>query len=147
MESVTVSEQPNFQIEEYKSLRVEIDNIQKQAYAIDTAITVGFASVIAFSSDKEAKLAFLYALLFLSVTTFAIFKRFFLSKRMKVISGYIKLIESKHRVNHIIGWEHFLSSHENSSRCNKGLPTRVFYSVMFTMTFLYMLFKVHQLYC
>ena len=55
----------SFVLEEYKALRVEIDNIQKQGYAMETALILGVAGFVSFSSSEKIADALIWYLPFI----------------------------------------------------------------------------------
>lgn len=103
----------SFVLEEYKALRVEIDNIQKQGYAMEAALILGVAGFVSFASSATIKNPFIWFLPF-AITLLATAKKWFLSKRMTELGEYITRIEGKLKFANIIGWEHRLIEIRNS---------------------------------
>ncbi|MEL4429414.1 hypothetical protein [Shewanella mangrovisoli] len=97
----------SFVLEEYKALRVEIDNIQKQGYAMETALILGIAGFVSFASSATIADSLIWYLPFL-ITLLVTAKKWFLSKRMEELGEYIARIEDKLKFANIIGWEHRL---------------------------------------
>ena len=138
-----MSEQPNFQIEEYKALRIEIDNIQKQGYIMETGLTLGLVSFVGFFLKESFQPNASHLFLLFFIVVLATLKKLFMSKRVNLISKYIKKIEKRHCIKGVSGWENYLKFYEKKSICNRGLPTWAFYGFICLGTFLLWFAKVY----
>lgn len=105
-QSTALLKEEIFAIEEYKSLRAEIDGIQRQGYAMDLALITGISAYFAFyfSAAIKNNLNFL-EFVPLAFTTLAILRKLYFNNRMKNISNYIISIEN-----------HFYNNQNNRAR-------------------------------
>ena len=127
----------SFVLEEYKALRVEIDNIQKQGYAMETALILGVAGFVSFSSSEKIADALIWYLPFI-ITLLVTAKKWFLSQRMTELGEYIIRIEDKLKFANVIGWEHRLKEiREDKWYYKKNWATHAFWFALCTFTLWY----------
>ncbi|KHT58231.1 hypothetical protein RJ44_13480 [Alteromonas macleodii] len=107
-----------FAIEEFKALRVEIDNMQKQSYLMESAIVLGIASVFAFSAGKDNVSSFYWWCLWI-VTLIASFRKWDMKKRVEHLGNYIAKIERKLYSCNDLGWEKYLDSSKKNNFATK----------------------------
>jgi len=107
---VSVSNQNiNFAIEEYKAVRTEVDNLQKQSYLMESAVLLGFASVFVFTSNKNITGGFYWWCLF-AVTIVGLLRKTDMSKRVEHLGKYILKLEEALYINSDLGWEKYIKN-------------------------------------
>lgn len=127
----------SFVLEEYKALRVEIDNIQKQGYAMETALILGIAGFVSFASSAKIADSLIWYLPFVITLLFTA-KKWLLSQRMTELGEYITRIEDKLKFANIIGWEHRLEEIRDSKwYYKKNWATYSFWFALCALTLWY----------
>ena len=109
----------NFNIEEYKALRVELDNLQKQSYLMENFFIVGLATVIGFSAKEVAIPGDVWWAIFW-LTVAATIRKVAMRGRVISIGDYIRSIEPKLTSNGIPGWETTLNENKFILRLGKS---------------------------
>lgn len=117
--SIVSNETLNFNIEEYKALRVELDNLQKQSYLMENFFIVGLATVIGFSVKQLVIPADVWWAIFW-LTVVAMIRKAAIRGRVNSIGDYIRSIESELSTNGILGWETTLNDNKFVIRLGKS---------------------------